>query len=252
MKYSNPINIFISYAREDKEYKDAIIKHLSSIIREGKIYLRQDEDILPGEEWNNKIKKYLEDCDVILFLLSSDSLASKYIYETERRIAFDRFDNKDGIIIIPIIIRPCDWKYEYGKFQALPTDGKPLIEWKNMDNGCLSIVHGIKAIINVKKNNTTPDPTNPSTRNNDIQNLIQKFRDYKKENDDTYAIKDFIEVHYVSLEHMLIDKRYTHLWHDDLFLHKLQNAESEREIEKLIEKFFKIILNRVENDIAIT
>ena len=49
--------------------------------------------------------------------------------------------------MIPVILRPCDWESSrFGKLQALPKDGKPVVDWKTEDHGFLNVVKGLRSV----------------------------------------------------------------------------------------------------------
>lgn len=141
------MKIFISYAHEDEKYKKELLKHLSNLQRKGVIDGWHDGLILPSEQWDTKIKEALHNSEVILFLISSDFLASDYIHNTEIKVAFERYE-KGAVKIIPVILRPCLWsETKLSKFQALPKGAKALSTWDNLDEGLLDVVQGIAKII---------------------------------------------------------------------------------------------------------
>ena len=51
----------------------------------------------------------LDAADVILLLISPDFIASDYCYEREMKRAMERH-RKSEARVIPVILRPCDWK----------------------------------------------------------------------------------------------------------------------------------------------
>lgn len=65
---------------------------------------------MPGDKWDGKIKKELEEADVILFLVSDDFLATDYIWDIEIKRAIEREQANPSIRVIPIIVRSCDWQ----------------------------------------------------------------------------------------------------------------------------------------------
>lgn len=141
------MKIFISYAREDENYKIELLKHFKELERKKIIDGWHDGKIKPGEAWEESVKNALRECEVVLFLVSADFLASDYINKTEIKIAFERYE-KGEIKIIPVILRPCIWdENELSKFQALPKKGKPLSTWKNIDDGLYDVVKGIAKIV---------------------------------------------------------------------------------------------------------
>lgn len=143
------INVFIAYSREDERYKTKIIKHLSVLKRNRKIQNWHDGLIQPGTRWEDQITSNLENAKIILLLISVDFLASDYCYEKEMQIALNRHKQKQAIVI-PIIVRPCDWKDSpIGKLQAIPKDGIPLSSnvWSPEDEGYLDATNRLKAVI---------------------------------------------------------------------------------------------------------
>jgi len=93
------VKIFISYAREDEDFKNKLLTHLDILIRNGVIESRHDGLIKPGEEWDESIKSLLYECDVILFLMSAGFLASDYIHNTEIKIALERIETESVTFI---------------------------------------------------------------------------------------------------------------------------------------------------------
>ncbi|HET8962973.1 MAG TPA: TIR domain-containing protein [Chitinophagales bacterium] len=151
-------NIFISYAHEDELFKDKLVKHLSGLTRNGEINLWTDTVIVPGQEWDNEIKNALHQADIILFLVSADFMASNYIHTIEIENAIAKH-NSGEIIIVPVIIRSCDFRsLPLKKFQALPKGNVPVTKWSDEDEAFLNIVEGIKMILAPTKLNTSPPP----------------------------------------------------------------------------------------------
>ncbi|MBL0286754.1 MAG: toll/interleukin-1 receptor domain-containing protein [Bacteroidetes bacterium] len=114
------ITIFISYSHEDESYKDKLEKHLSILKRNNIIETWHDRKIIPGEEWDKKIKEELESAQIILLLVSVDFLSSNYCYDIEIKRAVERHE-KGEAVLIPIMLRKCDWnETSFSKIQALP------------------------------------------------------------------------------------------------------------------------------------
>ncbi|SHH28766.1 TIR domain-containing protein [Chryseolinea serpens] len=146
-KSSAGIKIFISYARKDEKFKDALAEHLSGLRNNKIIEDWTDKELLAGDVWNDAICQVLEESKIILFLVSSTFMNSNYINEVEIKRALER--NKEGdAIIIPIIIRPCDFKsLPLQKFAALPKNLKPISDWTSRDKAWLDVVDGLKKVI---------------------------------------------------------------------------------------------------------
>lgn len=89
----------------------------------------------------------LEAADVILLLVSSDFLASDYCYGIEMEAAL-RKRRMGEAIVIPVILRPCDWKRSpLGEIVAAPRDGKPVTTWTNQDEAFLDVVNIVRNAI---------------------------------------------------------------------------------------------------------
>lgn len=152
----SPSKIFISYSHQDEQFKENLISHLSSLKRRGLINEWHDRKILPGDNWDKNIKQELLDANIILLLISSDFIASNYCYDVEITKAIERHESKEAILI-PIILRPCDWKdLPFSKIQGLPKDALPLTKWENVDDAYLNIIDGIKTVLS-KNQNSKPN-----------------------------------------------------------------------------------------------
>ena len=146
--------VFFSYSHKDEQLRDELEKHLASLKHRGLIESWHDRRIGAGEEWELSINSHLHDADVILLLVSSDFIASRYCYEIEMQEALRKHDAKEATVV-PIILRPCVWHdLPFGKLQAATRDGQPVNKFPSLDDGFLEVVQSIKAAL-IKK--TQPD-----------------------------------------------------------------------------------------------
>jgi formylglycine-generating enzyme required for sulfatase activity len=153
------IEIFFSYARKDELLRDEFAKHLKPLRNEGIIKDWHDREIPPGAEWQNEIDRHLESAQIILLLISADFLASDYCYSVELKRALERHDNQEATVI-PVILRSCDWKRtKFGKLAALPTDGKAIKSWSDLDEAFTDVVTGLRSMID----KLTPIPSKTNT-----------------------------------------------------------------------------------------
>lgn len=114
--------LFISYSKHDEEYKKEFHEHL--------VTLRDDEKLLSdfncqqidlGAAWDLTIQNEVENCDIMICLVSRSFLNTDYIRNKEVKKAIAL-----GKQVIPIIIKPCDWETsDLGKLYA-PLRGKPV------------------------------------------------------------------------------------------------------------------------------
>ncbi len=144
MPTQNPhINIFIAYSRKDRKYLDQLRTYLMPLEWNETIKIWDDGEIIAGMDWEEAIKKNLETADIILLLVSANSIASKYFYKTEMAKAIQR--HQDGTaVVIPVILRACPWTMTPLKdLQALPKDGTPITQWTDDADAYTDIVNGI-------------------------------------------------------------------------------------------------------------
>ncbi|GCE20823.1 NACHT domain-containing protein [Dictyobacter kobayashii] len=142
-----PLTLFYSYAQQDELLRAELEKHLRQLSREGLISTWWDRMILPGENRAQEIDAHLETASVVLLLVSPDFLASDYCYEIEMQRALERHKRGEARVI-PIILRPCDWKHApFAFLECLPLDGKAITLWNNQDEAFLNVVQGLRRVI---------------------------------------------------------------------------------------------------------
>ncbi len=137
------IELFISYSHKDEALRDELATHLAIMQRQGEITTWYDRQIGAGSEWANQIDNNLKKADIILLLISSYFLASDYCYDIELKLAMERHEAGEALVV-PIILRPVNWfGASFGKLQAYPKDAKPVTSWANQDEAFLSVIQGI-------------------------------------------------------------------------------------------------------------
>ncbi|MCY3743564.1 MAG: tetratricopeptide repeat protein [Candidatus Poribacteria bacterium] len=138
----SPLRLFITYSHKDVKAKEQLITYLAVMKREGLINIWHDNEILPGDTWRDSISKNLAESDILLYLVSANSLASE---NCNRELTEALNAN---VRVIPIILERCDWlDHELSDFQVLPDKGKPIKVWENESEGWQSTVTGIRKVI---------------------------------------------------------------------------------------------------------
>jgi hypothetical protein len=138
------IRVFISYAHADESLRQEFDKHLTSLKHQGIIETWHDRRITAGQEWAAAIDENLRTSDLILLLVSADFISSPYCYETEMQEAI-RLHAAGKAIVIPVILRPCEWHgLPFGKLQAATRDGRPITKYPTLDDGFLEVMQAIK------------------------------------------------------------------------------------------------------------
>lgn len=123
--------VFISYSHADEVWKDRLVKHLGVLQHQGLLRTWNDRDIGAGDEWFKEIRKAMDEARVAIFLVSANSLTSKFILHTEMPHLLER-RTRDGMTVFPIICEDCLWQEVpwLAKLQARPRDGKPLQSYR--------------------------------------------------------------------------------------------------------------------------
>lgn len=161
--------VFISYAHDNLDEREELIKHLTVLKRQGLISNWSDKKLIGGEIWDKVIKKKLDDADIVLFLVSSEFLASDYINNVEVEETIKKY-HENTVQVFPIILNNCMWEQtKLNSFQAVPSDKgrlKPISEWADKNKAYYTV--SIELMKSIKG------------QISDDSQLIKLF-DYKKE-----------------------------------------------------------------------
>jgi hypothetical protein len=106
---SKLIRYFISYAHHDTEWKDKLcvaLAHRLASVEGYRFEAWDDQELLPGEDWHERIGKAVAGCDFGLLLLSPAFLASQYVKDIELPafIHGDSFDSGRNRRAIPVAL----------------------------------------------------------------------------------------------------------------------------------------------------
>lgn len=145
---THPIELFYSYADVDESLCTELEKHLLLLHREGFITSWGKRQIIAGTDWTKAQDQHLNKASVILLLISVDFVASEYCYGVEMQRAMERHEAGESHII-PILLRPvANWQgTPFGKLQPLPSNGKPITEWRNRDSAFVDVAKGIRQVL---------------------------------------------------------------------------------------------------------
>ncbi len=136
---NKPLKGFITYAHKNTAAKDELIARLSVMQQQNRLVTWHDAEMTGGTKWREDIFKHLADSDILLYLVSATSLASK---NCNKELA-EALNSK--IRVIPIILEDCDWlNHQLSDFQALPDKGKPINKWQPASDGWQNVVDDIR------------------------------------------------------------------------------------------------------------
>jgi hypothetical protein len=117
--------IFVSYAREDREWLERLHKHLRSFEREGKLSVWADPKIRPGEEWYEKICEAIAASSGAVLLVSPDFLDSDFIVETELPM-LQEAAAEHGLMILWVALKPVSVPMMLKSLQCLNNPDVPI------------------------------------------------------------------------------------------------------------------------------
>jgi uncharacterized protein (DUF2249 family) len=143
---NKPPTVFISYSHKDERLANDLRAHLANLKMQSLIADWYDRRILPGQDWQSEIDQHLSTAGIILLLISPHFMASNYCTGIEMQRAMELQPGQARLI--PIILRPGDWEgAPFSRLQALPTNAKPVTEWRNRDQAFREIVRGIRSVL---------------------------------------------------------------------------------------------------------
>src|SRR5689334_15402111 len=118
------LHVFLSYGSEDR----SAVRDIYSRLREDGVKPWFDqEELLPGQDWNLEIRQAARRSDAILVCLSSRSVRKEGYIQKEIKLALDIAEEKpDGtIFIIPVKLDPCELPLRLQNWQW--------VDWGNLD-----------------------------------------------------------------------------------------------------------------------
>ncbi len=148
--------IFISYAPEDKAFKDEFRKMVAPLEKNGKWKLWDDRWLLPGDDWNREILRHIEEANIAVLLLTSAFFASDYIYDEEMRRAVERH-RRGEMLLIGVIVGDCIFEETpLRDIQIVPKDAAAIGKLKrreDRDAVWKTVTNNIKETIEVWRGN---------------------------------------------------------------------------------------------------
>ena len=139
---SKPLKGFITYSHKDAAAKDELRERLAVMEQKNELTTWHDGEITAGDEWYEDISKNLAEADILLYLVSAASLASKNCNKELAEVL------ESNTKVIPIILEHCDWmNHQLSDFKVLPLKGKPISKWEDPSEGWQNVVDGIRNAI---------------------------------------------------------------------------------------------------------
>ncbi len=148
---SKTLKGFITYSHKDTAAKDNLRERLAVMEQKNELTTWHDGEITAGDEWHEDIAKKVADSDLLFYLVSAASLASK---NCNKELAAAL---KAETRVIPIILGRCDWlSHQLSDFMILPDRGMPIKEWVPESKGWQNVVEGIRRVIDKIQSQVDP------------------------------------------------------------------------------------------------
>ncbi len=117
MVVTRRLRVFLCHASQDKPAVRELYKRLAA--EKWIDPWLDEEEILPGQDWNHEIEKAIRSADAILICLSSKSVSKEGYVQKEIKRALDIAAEKpDGtIFIVPLRLEECEVPPRLSKWQ---------------------------------------------------------------------------------------------------------------------------------------
>jgi internalin A len=147
-----PVRVFVSYAHEDERQLRRLDAILDVLEQQHGLTSWRDKRLIAGDEWDEEIRRRLEDMDIFLFIASQISLVRPYIKDPELKRAKER-RAKGEIEIITVKLEPCAVDHDnfLSKFQRLAPGPKSIAEtsprstaWEQVRRDFLPVIQRVR------------------------------------------------------------------------------------------------------------
>lgn len=166
MRGAPDIDIFLAYWYQDEDLKRGLEEHLALLQQEGRVNTWHSHRIDASWQPHEDEDEHVRSAQIILFLISSSFLSSRYLLESEASLALERHRNGEALCV-PVLLRPCQWQSTpLGELVALPNGANPVTLWESEDLAFLDITTGLRRHIETLRIDTELEPTftNETTR----------------------------------------------------------------------------------------
>lgn len=147
VKQRVPVKVFYSYARSDREHLERLRRSLIMARRSGKVIEWYDGLLNPGEDWNEETSAALDDCDVLVYLVTPDAVASSYAYHKEYGRAMKLGKKVIAVSVSSAVISGTG----IGDNQMMPLDGNqrlcPVDEWDSVNKAWTSVSEQLQEVL---------------------------------------------------------------------------------------------------------
>jgi internalin A len=142
------LKLFLGYSHRDARLRDVFQENLALLEVDGLITPWFDGKILPSAEWDKEIRRELEEADLMVFLVSTAFLGSKYIRGVEMVSALQRRAAGEAELVAVILEADCDWKgRDFTRYQVLPPGEKAVRSWPRLADAFNKVEQELRRLI---------------------------------------------------------------------------------------------------------
>jgi small GTP-binding protein len=147
-----PLQVFVSYSHTDNRHLVGLKPHLEVLKNDGMIRWWYDGKIRGGEDWDQMIQSELRESDIIIALVSTAFLASKYVRQKELPF-MEKQHEQGGVEVLPVLLQPTpsfknhEW---LRRLQAAPTKNgalRPISSFKAAHDGWALVEEELREVI---------------------------------------------------------------------------------------------------------
>jgi hypothetical protein len=107
-----------------------------------------DGQILASAEWEKEIRRELQEADIVVFLVSTAFLSSRYIRGVEMDTALKRRSAGEAELVAVILEADCDWRgREFTRYQVMPPDAKAARRWPRQADALNKVEQELRKLI---------------------------------------------------------------------------------------------------------
>ncbi len=167
--------VVVSYSKKDLTQLHLLKRYLRPLVDMELIEEPWNctHNLTTSQEWDPEIQQHFAEADVVIFLVSENFYATRYIVEHEIPDAIDRYDRDRSVKIVPIILEFYDWRrkdpYNLARFTALPYQAKPISDFHNPKMAWYTVAESIKMMLEKDL-----DPGNIVEMSREIQDIYER------------------------------------------------------------------------------
>lgn len=119
--------VLIYYSRRDERWKERLARHVRVLQDQGLLVISEREFSPADSADPDSLRPLLRTADIIIPLVSANSLTSEFLLDPEVSKLFRQRAEK-GLRVFPLIVEPCEWQAVGWLWQMnlRPTDGRPV------------------------------------------------------------------------------------------------------------------------------